>query len=76
MTELSPESQAVWDAFNDAADRVGVFEDYGDALAAAFRAAADQIQFHDQLGLTAYGGHAQAQQQFLTIASELDGSNG
>lgn len=37
---LSPAAEAIWAAFNDVAERVGVFEDYGDALAAAFRAAA------------------------------------
>jgi hypothetical protein len=40
---LSPAAQAVWNAFNDVSERVGVFEDYGDALAAAFRAAVDQV---------------------------------
>jgi len=43
MTDLSPAAQAVLDAFNDVSERVGVFEDYGDALAAALRAAADQV---------------------------------
>ena len=75
MTKLSPAAQAVWDAYNDVCERVGVFEDYGDALAAAFRAAADQSLFQDQLGLTAYGGHSQAQDQILAIAAELDGTN-
>ena len=41
--QLSPAAQAVWNAFNDVSERVGVFEDYGDALAAAFRAAVDQV---------------------------------
>jgi len=40
--------------------------------AAAIRSAALQIQFQDQLGLTAYGGHAQAQDQLLYIANELE----
>jgi cytochrome c556 len=44
MTNLSPAAQAVWNAFNDVSERVGVFEDYGDALAAALRAAADQLR--------------------------------
>lgn len=42
FTKLSPAAQAVWDAFNDVSERVGVFEDYGDALAAALRAAASE----------------------------------
>jgi len=37
---LSPAANAVWEAFNDVAERVGVLEDYGDALAAALRAVA------------------------------------
>jgi len=41
MSELSPAAQAVWDAFNE--DEAGVFVDYGDKLAAALRAAADQV---------------------------------
>jgi hypothetical protein len=38
---LSHEAQAIWDAFNE--DEAGVFVDYGDKLAAALRAAADQV---------------------------------
>lgn len=41
MTRLSPEAQAIWDAFNE--DEAGIFVDYGDKLAAAFRAAVDQV---------------------------------
>lgn len=44
-------------------------------LVAALRAAAYQVQFEGQLGMTAYGGHAQAQSQLLAIAAELEGSN-
>ena len=40
-TPLSPAALAVWDAFNQ--DEAGVFVDYGDKLAAALRAAADQL---------------------------------
>lgn len=43
MADLSPAAAAIWDAFNDVSERVGVFEDYGDALAAALRAAADAV---------------------------------
>jgi hypothetical protein len=42
MGKLSPQAKAVWDAFNEVSERVGVFEDYGDALAAAIEALADQ----------------------------------
>jgi hypothetical protein len=40
---LSPAANAAWEAFNEVAERVGVFEDYGDALAAALRALAEQM---------------------------------
>jgi hypothetical protein len=60
MAELSPATEAVWEAFNDVAEYVGVFEDYGDALAAAFRAAALYLS-HDC-------------QQILAIARELEGT--
>ncbi len=39
MTILSPEAQAIWDAFNQ--DEPGVFVDYGDCLASALRALAE-----------------------------------
>jgi len=67
MAELSPAAQAVLDATDypeDWATRVRV--------AAALRAAADHIRYTDQLGLTGYGGHAQAQDQILSIAAELE----
>lgn len=40
MAELSPAANAVWEAFNQ--DEAGVFVDYGEKLAAALRAVADQ----------------------------------
>jgi hypothetical protein len=79
MSKLSPDAQAVWDAFNGAFERVGVFEDYGDALAAALRAAADQVvpepsaHLPEQncrwyrLGVLAY------RHNLLAIAAELEG---
>jgi hypothetical protein len=72
MTELSPAASAVWEAFNQ--DEAGVFVDYGDKLAAALRAAADQMRYSDQLGLTGFGGYVQAQDQILAIAAELEGT--
>ena len=66
MTDLSPAAQAVLDAYGD-------FEPANvDAMAAALRAAADQISYEDELGLTAFGGHVQAQDQLLAIAAELE----
>jgi len=41
MPKLSPAAQAVWEAFNE--DEAGVFVDYGEKLAAALKAAADQV---------------------------------
>ena len=71
---LSPSTQAVSDAIK---------EEYllwealhpGDAeriAAAALRAVANHIQYKDDLGMTAYGGHAQALRQILDIATELE----
>lgn len=39
--QLSPAALAVWEAFNQ--DEAGVFVDYGEKLAAALYAAADQV---------------------------------
>ena len=41
MPELSPAAAAVWEAFNQ--EEAGVFVDYGERLAAALYAAADQV---------------------------------
>jgi hypothetical protein len=47
---LSPAAQAAWDAYNDVMERgwftsrlFGTFEDYDDAIAAAFRAVAHHL---------------------------------
>jgi hypothetical protein len=70
MTDLSPPAQAVLDAFNS----VSYYPDENDEgmLAAALRAAADQMHYTDQLGLTGFGGYTQAQDQILAIADELE----
>ena len=45
---LSTPALAIWEAFNDVSERVGVFEDYGDALAAALRALTEYSEmFYD-----------------------------
>ena len=54
---LSDAAEAAWEAFNE--DEAGVFVDYGDKLAAAFRAAALYLNNDCQ--------------QLLTIAAELEG---
>ncbi len=75
MTNLSPAARAILQAFDDRHELLGPFEGNWQevCLAAALRAAAYQIQFEGQLGMTAYGGHAQAQRQLNTIANELEG---
>jgi hypothetical protein len=76
MTKLSPAALAVLDVFNDVTERVGVFEDYGDALAAALRAAADQVvpatttPWNSTLFLTLSTPEVRA--KILAIADELE----
>ena len=70
---LSRAAQAVLDAYIDAPCGTPSSAWFTVSVAAALRAAADQIQFEGQLGMTAYGGHAQAQSQLLAIAAELEG---
>jgi len=81
MTDLSPAAQAIWEAFNE--DEAGVFVDYGDKLAAALRAAADQVvpelgrpRTADERTLY-HEGRLDAvirhRQQFLAIAADLEG---
>ena len=67
---LSPAAQAVLDAVREICPAPA-----DEIAAAALRAAADVTRFQDQLGLTAYGGFAQAQNQFLAIAAELEGGD-
>ena len=65
MSDLSPAAEAVLDAaLPHMVHRYSV--------AAALRAAADQMRYTDQLGLTGFGGYTQAQDQILAIADELE----
>ena len=48
--QLSPASQAIWDAWNDAYEAQGPLEDMGHPIAAALRAAADQVVPPDPCG--------------------------
>ena len=43
MTKLSRKAEAIWDAFSEVSERVGIFDDNGDALAAAIETLADQL---------------------------------
>ena len=79
-TPLSPAAQAVWEAFNQ--DEAGVFVDYGDKLAAALRAAADQAQanVYHSTPSTDWGkgwkeGVHNVAQGFRAIAAELEGAH-
>jgi hypothetical protein len=74
MADLSPAAQAAWEAFNEVAERVGVFEDYGDALGAAIRALAKQIpephwSKHDEV----HQHIDDLRAELLAIAAELEG---
>lgn len=63
-SNLSPEAQAVWVTFNDVLERVGTFEDFGEALATALRTAVEQVRFSDT--------ESSAVEQILSIAQELE----
>jgi hypothetical protein len=56
---LSPATEAIWEAFNE--EEAGIFADYGNKLAAAFRALAVRINGADGI-----------RQDILDIADELD----
>ena len=68
MSELSPAAEAVLDAALP-------HQVHRYAAAAALRAAADQLRYTDQLGLTGFGGYTQAQDQILAIAAELEANS-
>jgi hypothetical protein len=89
MTDLSPAAQAVLDAFGTYPLRADhIDEDLVPALAAALRAAADQVvpwqpePTEDSVGPTIDYGYAWAlfskandiRQELITIADELDGA--
>jgi hypothetical protein len=68
-TPLSPAALAIWEAFNE--DEAGVFVDYGDKLAAALRAAADQVVPLDPLGPGGWDAMDEIRASILAIATEL-----
>ena len=73
-TPLSPAAQAVWDAFNDAYEAQGLLEDMGQPIAAALRAAADQVVPNrgplDRAAWSPFAG--QIRSELLAIATELE----
>jgi hypothetical protein len=79
VTELSPQAQAIWEAFNE--DEAGVFVDYGDKLAAALRAAADHVvplSYEDLWTdgrMLQYEKRDPVREKLLAIAAELEGGN-
>jgi len=66
---LSPAAEAAWSAYNDVMERVGVFEDSGDAIAAFLRVVVAQCSRADRTG-SVY----MAPADVLAIAAELEGS--
>jgi hypothetical protein len=81
MKQLSPAAAAIWEAFDEVAERVGVFEDYGDALGAALRAAAEHLTSEEEPLVLALADRMRldARNQFyaklIAIAAELEGAN-
>ena len=70
MAKLSPQAAVIWDAFNEVSERVGIFEDYGDALAAALEAAGDQLK-PDHTQSSPGGMLLSCKEQLFAIATEL-----
>jgi hypothetical protein len=71
MSDLSQTSKAVMQAATNGNSYCMDDAVYKQCIASALRAAVNEVKFFDQLGLTAYGGYAQAQRQILAIAEEL-----
>jgi hypothetical protein len=70
---LSPAAQAVLDATYQEMDYAPRRHVQWAAIA-ALRAAVHEIRYEDEIGLTAFGGHIQAQNQILAIVAELRAS--
>ena len=75
-SDLSPAAQAIWEAFNE--DEAGVFVDYGDKLATALQAAADQVVPEpddwdkDNFSIQALRLRSLVRDRFFIIAAELE----
>jgi hypothetical protein len=72
MTDLSPAAQAVWDAWEKTPVSLDIVQTDREALAAALRAAADQVvPFNDEMSTWARL-LRNVRSEFLSIANELD----
>jgi hypothetical protein len=74
MPNLSPTTQAAWDAFNDVAEKVGVFDDYGNALAAFLRVVTDEVVLFEAKEIQGcwYEKRNPIRESLLAIAIELE----
>ena len=70
MSNLSPTTQAAWDAYNDVLERIGVFEDHGDSLAAFLRVVAKTVIPNQEY--CGPGEHEIIREDLLNIALELE----
>lgn len=70
MARLSPAAQAVLDAV-DALYEEDIPHDYC-IMAAALRAAVEQVLYEEKLGWTGYGYYTHFQNQILAIVDELE----
>jgi hypothetical protein len=78
MTDLSPAAQAVLDAYFTEADRLDREVSDNEMIAAALRAAADQMvvplpQTPSEYDIAQYDGRDEAIANLLNIAAELEG---
>ena len=76
-TPLSYAAQAIWDAWNDAYEAQGPLEDMCQPIAAALRAAVDQVVPEPQMSCTyeeawTAAVHDDVRRRFLAIANELE----
>jgi hypothetical protein len=79
MAELSPAANAIWEAFNQ--DEPGVFVDYGDCLAAALKAVADELLPEEpqplgaDFGVIRWSERQRLRHKLLVIADSFGGTN-
>jgi hypothetical protein len=78
MTELSPQAQAVLDAYGNELLRPGPLTSGRHPLSAALLAAADQVAFPipDDCTADVFNRQLEIRAELLAIAAELEGGNG